>query len=92
MKSSFELAMERLNKANPLPKLNPKQKRELADLDSQFAAKTAELEIGLRDHIAKAAASGNQEEVEKLEQQLASERQALQVKLEEKKDRIRKGK
>ena len=92
MKSAYELAMERLNKSNPLPKLTPKQKQELADLDSQYAAKTAGLEIGLQDQMAKAAASGNYEEHARLEQQLAAERSALQSKLAAKKEQIRQGK
>ena len=92
MKSAYELAMERLNKSNPLPKLTAKQKEQLAELDSQFAAKIAELEIGLQDQIARAAASGNVEEQARLEQQLAAERTSLQAKLEEKKERIRQGK
>jgi hypothetical protein len=91
MKSAYELAMERLTQSNPLPKLTPRQKQELAELDSQYAAKTAELEIGIRDQMAKAAAAGDFEEHARLEQQLASERKAIQAKLEEKKERVRQG-
>jgi len=89
MKSAYELAMERLNKSNPLPKLSTQQKKEIADLDSKYAAKIAELEIGLKDQIAKAAAEGNGELYAQLEQQLTQERKALQNKLEEKKEQIR---
>jgi len=41
MKSAYELAMERLNKSAPSVKLTAAQKKELAELDSQYAAKIA---------------------------------------------------
>src|ERR1044071_706442 len=44
MKSSYELAMERLNKNSPAVKLNPEQKQKLAELDSLYASKIAERE------------------------------------------------
>jgi hypothetical protein len=43
----------------------------------------------LKDEIAKAAAQGDYEATEKLEQQLAGERRKLQAELEEKKEQIR---
>lgn len=89
MKSAYELAMERLNKANPLPKLTAKQKQALAELDSQYAAKIAELEIGLKDQMAEAATQGDAERYAKLEHQLLQERQALQARLEVKKEAVR---
>lgn len=84
--------MERLSRSNPLPKLTPQQKQQLAELDSQYAAKTAELEIGLRDQMEKAAARGDFEGYARLEEQLAAERKALQATLEEKKEQVRQGK
>ena len=45
MKSSYELAMERLNKSAPTTKLTADQKKQLAELDSQYAAKIAQREI-----------------------------------------------
>jgi len=54
MKSSYELAMERLNKTAPSTKVSPKLKQELAELDSQYAAKIAEREIALASEIARA--------------------------------------
>jgi hypothetical protein len=58
MKSAYELAMERLNKASPAVKLTNAQKNQLAELDSKYAAKIAEREIALKDEIAKANESG----------------------------------
>ncbi len=92
MKSAYELAMERLNKTNPLTKLTPEQKEELAELDSKYAAKIAELEISLKDQMTKAAEAGNAEEYARLEQQLSQERKTLQSKLEAQKEQVRRGK
>lgn len=89
MKSAYELAMERLNKTSPAVKLTEKQKKQMAELDSKYQAKVAEREIGLKSEIAKAAAQGDYESMEKLEQQLATERKKLQVELEEKKEQVR---
>ena len=90
MKSAYELAMERLNKAAPTVKLTAAQKKQLAELDSKYAAKTAEREIALKDEIMKAAQSGEAEKVEQLRQQLAKERRKLQAELEEKKEALRR--
>jgi hypothetical protein len=90
MKSSYELAMERLNKSAPGVKLSPAQKKELAELDSKYAAKIAEREIALNSEIAKAA--GDFEKEESLREQLISDRRKLQAELEEKKERVRSGK
>ena len=89
MKSSYELAMERLNKTAPATKLSAEQKKQLAELDSKYKAKIAEREIGLQDEIAKFAATGDFEKVEKFQQQLVNERKKLQVELEEKKEAVR---
>ena len=87
MKSSYELAMERLNKNAQSKKLSDVQKKELAELDSKFAAKIAEREIALNSEIAKVA--GDFEKEESLREQLICERKKLQAELEEKKERVR---
>jgi hypothetical protein len=89
MKSAYELAMERLNKNAPSKKLSDVQKKELAELDSKYAAKIAEREIALTSEIAKAA--GDFEKEESLREQFVCERKKLQAELEEKKERIRSG-
>jgi hypothetical protein len=89
MKSSFELAMERLNKASPTVKLTAAQKKELAELDSKYAAKIAEREIALKDDMAKAAEAGDAEKMEQAQKQLAADRKNLQNDLEDKKERVR---
>jgi hypothetical protein len=91
MKSSYELAMERLNKTAPTVKLTAAQKKQLAELDSKYAAKIAGREIALQDEIAKTSAAGNFEKIETLRQQLNGERKKLQAELEKKKDGVRQG-
>jgi hypothetical protein len=92
MKSAYELAMERLNKTSPAAKLTADQKKELAELDSKYAAKVAEREIFVKGELAKAAAKGDFEAYEQLEKQLVSDRKSLQAELEEKKEKVRQGK
>jgi hypothetical protein len=92
MKSSFEIAMERLNKMAPASKLTLAQKKQLAELDSKYASKIAGREIALQDEINKTAAAGDLEKVETLQQQLVKERKSLQAELEDKKELVRQNK
>ena len=92
MKSAYELAMERLNKTSPTVKLTDAQKKEIAELESKCAAKIAERELVIKDEIAKSAAKGEFDEIEKLQKQLVSDRKSAQAELEEKKARVREGK
>lgn len=92
MKSAYELAMERLNKAAPSVKLTDEQKKELADLDARYAAKIAEREIFVKGELAKAAEKEDLEALEQLEKQLTSDRKSLQAELEEKKEQVRQRK
>jgi hypothetical protein len=92
MKSAYELAMERLNKTAPTAKLTAEQKKQLAELDSKYAAKIAEREIFLNEKLAGASAKGDYEAVAQIEKQLASERKTFKAELEEKKENIRQGK
>lgn len=92
MKSAYELAMERLNKQSPQVKLTAEQKKELADLDSRYAAKIAEREIQFNAEIAKAEMAGDYEAAEQARQQLAAERKKLQGDLEDKKEAVRQRK
>ena len=92
MKSAYELAMERLNKTAPTVKLSASQKKDLAELDSQYTAKIAARELALKDEIAKYTAAGDPEKEELARQQLITDRKKLQSDLEDKKGRIRAGK
>jgi hypothetical protein len=92
MKSAYELAMERLNKTAPTIKLTAAKKAELAELDSQYAAKIAAREIALKAEAVKFTAAGDFEQAETVRQQLISERKKIQSDLEDKKERIRSSK
>ena len=81
--------MTPVTEAAPAVKLTNEQKRELADLESQCAAKIAERELFLKGEIAKAVEKGDAEAVEQLEKQLASDRKTLRADFEAKKDKVR---
>ncbi len=89
MKSSYELAMERLNKTAPAKKLTTEQKQQLAEIDSQYAAKIAEREIFVKGELQKAHAKGDYEAFVQLEKQLVSDRKSLEAEREEKKEKYR---
>jgi hypothetical protein len=89
MKSAYELAMERLQKASPSVSLTDEQKAQIAEIDSTFRAKIAEREVFLKDQIQKAQSANKFEEVESLEKQLTSEVRRLQEDCEAKKEKLR---
>jgi len=89
MKSAYELAMERLEKAAPSISLTDEQKKEIAEVDSIYRAKIAEREVFLKDQIHKAQIAGNLEEAQSFEKQLASETRRLQEECEVKKEKLR---
>ena len=90
MKSAYELAMERLSKSAPSVKLTAAQKAQIAELESQIAAKIAGREIAMQSEIVKAG--GDFEKTEELRQQLAQDKKKFQAELEAKKESIRQGK
>ncbi len=92
MKSSYELAMERLNKTAPAVKLTDAKKKELAELDAKYAAKFAEREIFLKEELGKMREKGDFETYAQLEKQLVSERKSIAAELEEKKEKARQSK
>lgn len=92
MKSAYELAMERLNKASPAIKLTNDQKKRLAELDAEYKAKIADREIFLSGQLAKAQAAEDAEAYRQIERQLVNDRKNFQAELEEKKDAVRQNK
>jgi len=89
MKSAYELAMERLQKASPSLSLTEEQKKELAELDSKFQAKIAEKELFLKSQIRNAQTEGKVDDIDSLQKQLASEVRRLQEECEAKKENLR---
>lgn len=90
MKSAYELAMERLEKQSPSLKLTEDQRSQLAELDSLYKSKMAEKQLLLADQIRQEQAAGKFSEVEKLQQQLASELRRLTEECESKKENVRR--
>ena len=90
MKSAYELAMERLEKSAPTITLTDEQKAQIAEVDSTYKARIAEKELFLQGKIREAGSSGNFEELEKLEKQLAMEIRRLHEDCEEKKEKARR--
>jgi hypothetical protein len=90
MKSAYELAMERLEKQSPSLKLTDDQRAKLAEIDSLYKSKVAEKELLLADQIRREQAAGKFSEVEKLQQQMASELRRLSEECESKKEEIRR--
>jgi len=89
MKSSYELAMERLHQAAPTVKMSAAKKKKLAELDKKYTAKIAERELFLKSELAKAAEKADYEGYAQLEKQLVIDRKSLQAELEEKKEKVR---
>jgi hypothetical protein len=89
MKSAYELAMERLEKNSPSSKLTDDQRSQLAEIDSLYKSKMAERELLIADQIRREQAAGKPSEVEKLQQQLASELRRLTEERESKKENVR---
>jgi hypothetical protein len=91
MKSSYELAMERLQQADPegSKPLSDEQKQQLADIDTRYKAKVAERELFLNKLLAEATAKRDREAVEQLTTQLRSERSRLQGEMEAAKEKVR---
>jgi hypothetical protein len=90
MKSAYELAMERLEKAAPTVKLTDAQRAEIAELEALYKAKIAEREVYLGDEMAKARAKGEFGEAETMQVQLHNDVRRLQAECDEKKDRVRR--
>jgi hypothetical protein len=92
MKSAYELAMERLAKSDPDTNqpLTAEQKNRLAEIDRVYKGKLAEREIFLKKQLDEALAAQKYDELDKIKQQLASERARLAEEREAEKDRVRK--
>ena len=87
MKSSYELAMERMG-GNGMP-LNNDQEAKIAEIDSKYKVKITEREIFLEKSVQYALAKGSNEVAEKARSILAQEVNSLEEKPEFEKDKIR---
>jgi hypothetical protein len=89
MKSSFELAMERLNRSAPSKSLTADQKAAIAEIDSIYKAKIAEQEIRFRDQISEAESAGEADKAQELRDLFQTEKQKLNEQAEAKKAKVR---
>ena len=84
MKSSYELAMERMG-GDDKP-LTDEQKQKIAEIDSKYKAKIAERKIFLEKNLSDAQAQGNEEEIDLIRRQLNDEIADLEAKSENEKE------
>ena len=89
MKSSYELAMERMGGDHTQKVLSVSQKEKIAEITNKYDAKIAEKKIFLEKSIQEEIERGNQDEAEKIRSQLASEIVSLEEKADKEKDQIR---
>ena len=87
MKSSYELAMERMGGGDDSP-LSPEQKKQIAEIDSKYKAKIAERKIFLEKNISDALQQEKYEEIDTLRKQVAEEIASLENKAEQDKEKI----
>ena len=89
MKSAYELAMERLEKQSPAPKVTDELRAAIAEIDSTYKARIAEREVFLQSQLQKALAARNATEADEIRDQLARELRRLQEECEHKKAKAR---
>jgi len=93
IKSALDLALARLEKRDgKLAPLTPEQKQAIAEVESKAKAKTAEVEIMMRQKLQAAFASGKPEEIEEVERQKRSDLDRIRRQADDEKERIRQGK
>ena len=89
MKSSYELAMERMGDDGKIKPLTDEQKEKIAEIDTKYKAKIAERKIFLEKSLSDAIEQHNHEEAEIIRRQLADEIVSLEGKSEADKEKIR---
>ena len=87
MKSSYELAMERMG-GDDEP-LTEEQKQKISEIESKFKAKIAERKIFLEKSVQDALAKGSMEEAEEARNILAQEVLSIEAKAESEKEKVR---
>lgn len=91
MKTAYEIALEKFGKGETI-KLTDDQKKQIAEIEKVYKAKIAEKEVIVQSKIAKAMASGDFEQVQLLEKELAEERKRLNEEMEKEKEKVRQQK
>lgn len=92
MKSAYELAMERLAKADPAGQpLSAGQKKQLVEIDRLYQGRTAEREIFLKQQLEAELAAQKYDEAGKIRQQMAREKARLEEERDAAKEKVRRG-
>ena len=92
MKSAYELAMERLAKADPAGRpLSTAQKQQLVEIDRLYQGRIAEREIFLKQQLEAELAAQKFAEADKIRQQMAREKARLEEERDAAKEKVRKG-
>jgi len=86
MKSSYELAMERMGGGDS--SLTDDQKKEISAIDAKYKAKIAEKKIFLEKSISDALAQGKEEDAGMIRKQVSEEISGLEAKAEREKENI----
>jgi hypothetical protein len=81
--------MERLEAASPGVQLTEEQKSRIAEIEGTCTADIAAKDLLRRGELAKAAAAGQPDEVDKIQRQLADEIRRLEEKRDREKDAVR---
>jgi len=91
MKSAYELAMERLAKADPASApLSPEKKSRLAEIDRVYQGKIAEREIFLKQQLEAALTARKLDEADQIRKQITGEKTRLEEEREDEKERVRR--
>jgi hypothetical protein len=92
MKSSYELAMERLAKADPgaAAPLSPEKKARLAEIDRVYQSRFAEREIFLRQRLDQALGAQKADDAAKIREEIIHEKARIEEEREAEKEKARK--
>jgi hypothetical protein len=92
LKSSFDLALERMSKRGEvITALTPEQKEAMADISARTKAKIAEIEILYGKKIGEAREAGDAEKESKTSEEMRFEINRLKEREEAERGRIRNG-
>lgn len=93
MKSAYELAMERLAKAEPAEQpLSAAKKTRLAEIDRVYKGKIAEREIFLKQQLDTALGEQKFDDADKIRKEMAGEKGRLEEEREAEKETVRRSK
>ena len=88
MKSSYELAMERMG--GGLAQLTDEQKQKIAEVETLYKSKKAGADLAMQDRLKKAA--NDPEKQKQITEDYAVEIASIESKFEKEKEKIREGK